>query len=47
MFHFGGSTHLLIFGPHVKLDFCYFGDNKPGVHSEVIPINTRIAKVLL
>ncbi len=45
MFHFGGSTHLLIFGPHVNIDFCYFGDNKPNVNASVIKINSRIAKL--
>ncbi|MDC8003377.1 phosphatidylserine decarboxylase family protein [Aureisphaera galaxeae] len=44
MFHFGGSTHCLIFQPHVKLDFDLHGRD-PGLHSENIPINSRIATV--
>eukprot|EP01126_Amoeba_proteus_P007556 TRINITY_DN12712_c0_g1_i1.p1 TRINITY_DN12712_c0_g1~~TRINITY_DN12712_c0_g1_i1.p1 ORF type:complete len:424 (-),score=55.34 TRINITY_DN12712_c0_g1_i1:12-1106(-) len=44
MFHFGGSTHLLIFGPHVNLDFCYFGSNKPDVNSDVINIKKKKKK---
>ena len=44
MFHFGGSTHCLIFGPQVKLDFDMHGQ-KPGLNSRNIPINKRIATV--
>lgn len=44
MFHFGGSTHCLIFRPEVKLDFDLQG-RKPGVDAENIPINSRIATV--
>ncbi len=42
MFHFGGSTHCLIFGPHVNLDFDLHGQT-PGLNSSNIPINSRIA----
>lgn len=45
MFHFGGSTHCLIFGPHVKLDFD-FGGQEPGLDSTTLPVNRRIATVL-
>jgi phosphatidylserine decarboxylase len=44
MFHFGGSTHCLIFRPGVNLEFDHHGQ-KPGLHSKNIPINTRIATV--
>ncbi len=44
MFHFGGSTHCLIFGPHVKLDFDLHGET-PGLNSKNIPLNARIATV--
>jgi len=44
MFHFGGSTHCLIFGPHVKLDFDMH-EQTPGLHSRNIPLNERIATV--
>jgi len=45
MFHFGGSTHCLIFEPHLKLDFDMHGQT-PGLDSQNIPINSRIATVL-
>lgn len=44
MFHFGGSTHCLIFRPEVKLDFDLHGQT-PGLDSNNIPINSRIATV--
>lgn len=44
MFHFGGSTHCLIFRPEVKLDFDLRGQT-PGVHSTNIPVRSRIATV--
>lgn len=44
MFHFGGSTHCLIFRPEVKLDFDLHGQ-KPGLNSSNIEINSRIATV--
>jgi phosphatidylserine decarboxylase len=46
MFHFGGSTHCLIFGPHVNLEFDFHGIT-PGIHADKnIPVNSRIATVL-
>lgn len=45
MFHFGGSTHCLIFRPQVKLEFDLHGQ-KPGLESQNIKINSRIATVL-
>ncbi len=44
MFHFGGSTHCLIFRPGVNLEFDHHGQ-KPGLHSKNIPVNARIATV--
>jgi phosphatidylserine decarboxylase len=44
MFHFGGSTHCLIFRPEVKLEFDLHGQT-PGVDAHNIPINARIACV--
>ena len=45
MFHFGGSTHCLIFRPGVKLEFDLRGQT-PGLDSENIPVRARIATVL-
>jgi phosphatidylserine decarboxylase len=45
MFHFGGSTHCLIFRPGVKLEFDHHGQ-KPGLRAANIPVNARIATVL-
>ncbi len=45
MFHFGGSTHCLIFGPHVNLDFDFHGMT-PGIGAKHnIPVNAKIATV--
>lgn len=44
MFHFGGSTHCLIFRPDVTLDFDLHGQT-PGLDSSNIPVNSRIATV--
>ena len=44
MFHFGGSTHCLIFRPEVRLDFDLHGQ-RPGLDSSNIEINSRIATV--
>jgi phosphatidylserine decarboxylase len=44
MFHFGGSTHCLIFQPDVALDFDLHGQ-KPGLNAKNILINERIATV--
>jgi phosphatidylserine decarboxylase len=45
MFHFGGSTHCLIFRPGVNLEFDHHGQ-QPGLHSKNIPVNGRIAVVV-
>jgi len=45
MFHFGGSTHVLIFRPEVNLEFDLHGQI-PGLHSENIPLRSRIATVI-
>lgn len=42
MFHFGGSTHCLVFRPEVKLEFDLHGQ-KLGLGSGNIPVNSRIA----
>jgi phosphatidylserine decarboxylase len=44
MFHFGGSTHCLIFRPGVNLEFDLHGQT-PGLRSKDIPVNARIATV--
>lgn len=44
MFHFGGSTHCLLFRPEVRIDFDLHGQ-RPGLESSNIPINARIATV--
>ena len=44
MFHFGGSTHCLIFAPHVQLAFNLHGQT-PGLNSQSIPVNAEIARV--
>ncbi len=45
MFHFGGSTHCLIFRPEVKLEFD-FHNTRPGLDATNIPVCSRIATVL-
>jgi phosphatidylserine decarboxylase len=45
MFHFGGSTHCLLFRPGVKLEFDHHGQ-KPGLEAQNIPVNTRIARLV-
>jgi phosphatidylserine decarboxylase len=45
MFHFGGSTHCLIFRPDVKLEFDHHGQ-QPGLHAQPIHLNARLASVL-
>jgi len=45
MFHFGGSTHCLIFRPEVHLEFDLHGQT-PGLESENIPVRDRIATVV-
>jgi phosphatidylserine decarboxylase len=44
MFHFGGSTHLLIFRPGVSLDFDLHGQ-QPGLESHNIPLHAKLALV--
>lgn len=44
MFHFGGSTHCLLFRPGVNLEFDLQGQ-KPGLDSSNIKLNTAIARV--
>ena len=44
MFHFGGSTHCLMFGPQVALEFDLRGQ-QPGLESEPIPINAHLARI--
>jgi phosphatidylserine decarboxylase len=45
MFHFGGSTHCLVFRPGVTLEFDHHGQ-KPGLQAKNIPVNARIATVV-
>ncbi|MBT3879178.1 MAG: phosphatidylserine decarboxylase family protein [Candidatus Scalindua sp.] len=44
MFHFGGSTHCLIFRPESLLEFDFHGQT-PGLKAGNIPINSKIATV--
>lgn len=44
MFHFGGSTYCLVFGPHVNIEFDLHGE-KLGLESSNININSRLATV--
>ena len=44
MFHFGGSTHCLVFAPEVDIEFDLHGQT-PGLDSSNILVNQRIAKV--
>lgn len=43
-FHFGGSTHCLIFKPGVDIDFD-FHNQTPGLNTHNIPVKDRIGKV--
>lgn len=45
MFHFGGSTHCLIFRPQTKLKFDLRGQT-PGIDSVNIPVRSKIATVI-
>ncbi|WP_264325399.1 phosphatidylserine decarboxylase [Romeriopsis navalis] len=45
MFHFGGSTHCLIFRPQVKLEFD-FHNTSPGLDATNIPVRSKIATVM-
>lgn len=44
-FHFGGSTHCLVFGPDVRLHFDLHGQ-QAGLNAKAIAVNQRIATVL-
>ena len=44
MFHYGGSTHCLIFRPGVEVEFDLHGET-PSLDANTIPINSRIATV--
>lgn len=44
MFHFGGSTHTLIFRPQVNVEFDLRGQT-PGLNSRNIPVKSVIARV--
>lgn len=44
MFHFGGSTHCLIFRPEVQLEFDLH-DQIPGLNSKNIPVRSKLARV--
>ncbi len=44
MFHFGGSTHCLIFRPEVRLSFD-LRRRIPGLDTQNIPVRSRIATV--
>lgn len=43
-FHFGGSTHCLIFRPKVNIDFD-FHDQTPSLFTYNIPVKARIGVV--
>ncbi|OEC42191.1 phosphatidylserine decarboxylase family protein [Aeromonas sp. DNP9] len=44
MFHFGGSTHCLLFRPGVELEFDFYGQ-QPGLEATNLRINTALARV--
>ena len=44
MFHYGGSTHLLIFRPEVKIEFDTRSQT-PGLHTDNILVKSKIATV--
>ena len=44
MFHFGGSTHCLVFAPDVSLEFDMHGQT-PGLEASNILVNARIATI--
>ncbi len=45
MFHFGGSTHLLVFQKNIPLLFDYHGQH-PNLNATNIPVNSKIATVV-
>jgi phosphatidylserine decarboxylase len=44
MFHFGGSTHVLLFRPETKLEFNLHGQ-KPSIAGNNIKVKAEIARV--
>lgn len=46
MFHFGGSTHCLVFRPEVELEFDFHGLTPSIENTTNIPVCSKIAKVL-
>ena len=44
MFHFGGSSHCLIFGPDVKVEFDLHGQT-PGLNATKLAVNSLLATV--
>jgi phosphatidylserine decarboxylase len=44
MFHFGGSTHCLLFRPGVDLDFEFYGQH-PGLNAANMRVNTPLARL--
>lgn len=44
MFHFGGSTHCLLFRPGVELAFDFYGQ-QPGLEAINLRVNTALARV--
>ena len=45
MFHFGGSTHLLIFQKNIPILFDYHGQ-MPNINAASIPVNSKVATVV-
>jgi phosphatidylserine decarboxylase len=45
MFHFGGSTHCLLFRPGVSLKFDFYGQT-PTLNATNMRVNTALAEVL-
>ena len=45
MFHFGGSTHCLVFRKDVSVEFHFPPDNPPSINAWNIPVRSKIATV--
>jgi len=45
MFHFGGSTHCLVFRPNVNLKFDFHNNKKPSLDAVNIPVCSKLATV--
>ena len=45
MFHFGGSTHCLVFRPGVSLDFQIKVTDKPNLDATNVAVKSNLAKV--